>query len=329
MKANLVYKDYYLEGFQVDPDLAAPPEYAKYFTDSRHKVLIDNTAPYGHFITNWLYVLLTELEKISTTPEDTLVLIFKSPEDPGSQLNHMSTVTEYVHDRLIQRGYGVSYVDSQYLYVTNYHHFSTPLISPPTFIAPVVGRFLAEGVTTSSYGRKIYLSRSKTTTSNGNKGVDFDSMVDRTVSMKENLDRIRTEKQYQFSDRIDDEAKLESYLKTLGFEILTPEDFDSYQDQLNQIAEAKILASVTSSALHAGLVLSPTARVVEFSTNMYSQVDSLGNFIEESGSIHSDYLLMAMTKNIPYTAIPNMSRKAQDIIDYIEANPDLKLLLAS
>jgi hypothetical protein len=329
----LVYKDYYLEGFQIDPDLSTVPEsaieHAKHFNDSRHKVLIDNTAPYGHFITEWLYALLTELDSLPTTPEDTLILIFKDPKDPGSQLNHMSTVTEYVHDRLIQKGYGVSYVDSQYFYVTNYYHFIAPFHAPQMLLPHVVGRFLAEDITTSSYGRKIYLSRSKTTTSNGNAGVYIKGQIDHNLEYKENLANIRENNKYKFSDRIDDEERLEHYLESLGFEVLTPEDFDSYHEQLKIVAEAKVLVSLTSSALHSLMVTRPEARIVEICTPIPTHMDSQGKFLSESASFHDHYRSIALARGNGYIAIPNASKKAEDVINHIESTSDLKFLFSS
>lgn len=290
MTTSLILKNREVEGFYL-ADPSEVPKHEKYFTDSRNKVLLDNTAPYGHFVTSWLYSLLTTLEDPALTPENTTILIYLSSNNPDLALEHMSTVTAFVADKLRRRGYLIEYIETEAFYVSNLYGPLTPPHIQDILLPQIVGRFLAEGVTTSAYGRKIYLSRSKTNTSNS-----------RNIS------------------RVDDEAKLESYLQTLGFEILTPEDFDSYQDQLNRISEARILASITSSALHAGLVLQSPSKIVEFVTDMSRTNDYV---------FHDNYRVMALSKGLTYTAIPNITRKAQDIIDHIEANPDLKLLLAS
>lgn len=333
----LVKKDRAREGFEVFPDTYIPEledeasklKHAKYFTDSRKKFLIDNSAPFGHFITDWLYLLLTEIEKLALPPEEILILIHQSPDTHALHINHMSTITQYVYDRFTKKGYNVDYVDSEYFYISNYHHFPSPFYVPEVMVPSVVGRFLEEGITTTSYGRKIYISRSKTTTSNGNYGVHVESRLDHSLSFKDAVNKVRQENMYKFSNRIDDEEKLEAYLKSLGFKILVPEDFDSYADQLNAISEARILCSITSSALFSLMVLRPGARVVEVCTPAPTIINTEGAFLPESEIFTDHFRSVALAKGHVYTAIPNRSREVDKVIQYIESTPELKLLLSS
>ena len=302
----------------------------KPFTDPRHKILFDNEVAYGHLLTNWLYHLLIQLEKFPD-PEQVVILFNKSPDSDGQQMYHLSSISDYLIEKLNKKGYSVEFLDGHFFDISNLVepiNPETPLYSqvPP----PVVSPFLKEGTTTANYGKKIYLSRSKTTTPNGNKFVDVGiEMQKATLPLKQNMQRIREEHKYSFSDRLDDEAKLEAYLETLGFEILTPEDFDSYQDQLDKISEAKILMSVTSAALHTGMVLQPGSFVVELCTIMDTPTGSTEEFMIKNGFFHEHYRSMALMQKLPYLAIPNVSRKAQDIIDYIESNKVIKDLLSS
>jgi len=208
----------------------------------------------------------------------------------------MSTITEFVVDKLRRRGYKVDYIETESFYVSN---FVDVLVAPyvsDLLLPTVVGRFLAEDITTSSYGRKIYLSRSKTTTSNS-----------------------------QILSRIDDEQKLEDYLVSLGFKVLIPEHYSSYQDQLNEIASAKILASITSSALYSALVLPSTSKIIEIATLVHTgkDLDMTNAWFPEH------YRFIAHMQGNMYLPIPNPNFKVDDVIAYIESNPEIKAILAS
>lgn len=330
---TLVTKAHGREGFDYVEEASLDEEsrsMAKPFTDHRYKILIDNDAPYGHFMTNWLYSLLTKLEAFDD-PKEVVVLFNKSPQDEGQHLYHMSSVTRYVHAKLVEKGYGVEYLDGHYFNITNVvEPLEVPGIKSQS-VPAVVGPFLREGLTApeSNYGKKFYLSRGKTTTPNGNMYVDVREILDRTIPLEESIQKTRLENQYKFSDRMHGEAELESYLQTLGFEIITPEDFSSYQDQLNKVAEARILMSVTSASLHTGMVLQPGATIVELCTIMDIPTGSSEEFMMQNGFYHEHYRAMALAQKNPYIAIPNNSRKAEDIIAFIESNPHIKSLLES
>lgn len=333
----LIFKTYESEGFLVNPKNTdgLDPKGAKYFTDSRYKVLLDNAAPYGHFLTDWLYGLLEALETIPAAPKDILVLFHKSPENAGLQINHMSTLTEFLANKLETKGYGVEYVDADQFYVTNYFDIYDPSLNSfasPFLYVPKVRRFISEDITTSAYGKKIYLSRSKTTTSNGNRNKDFNNYLTQNLesklTLKESLDLVRQDQQYKFCTRIDDEQVLETYLKSLGFEILVPEDFSSYQAQLNYISEAKIFASITSSGIHAAYVLRPEATIVEFVTP-FGETDDDGQLVPSTGTFEDCYRALALIQGNRYVPISNLNCRAEDIISQIESDANLKALLNS
>lgn len=333
----LIFKNYELEGFLVNPENtdSLNPKTVKYFTDSRYKIILDNTAPYGHFLSDWMYGLIEALETIPAAPKDILVLLHRGPEDVNLQINHISTLTKFLVNKLKDRGYGVDYIETDYFYVTNFivafDSFLKSYARPFAYV-PKVRRFITEDITTSSYGRKIYLSRSKTTTSAGNRNSEFNNYLilnqELNLPIKESLDLVRTNHQYKFCTRIDDEQLLENYLKSLGFEILIPEDFNSYQDQLDYISEAKILASITSSGLYGAYALNPKAAVVEFVTP-FGETDYEGNLIPSTTSLEDCYRAIALTQGNRYVSISNFNCRAKDIISQIESDANLKALLSS
>jgi capsular polysaccharide biosynthesis protein len=82
---------------------------------------------------------------------------------------------------------------------------------------------------TSNKRRKVYLSRRKV----------------RFHSLDEGSDYLG----YKDDSRLYGEAELEQYLAELGFDIVCPEDFNSFDDQVKLLAETDVLITSTGSGL--------------------------------------------------------------------------------
>ena len=67
---------------------------------------------------------------------------------------------------------------------------------------------------------------------------------------------------YENDNRLDDEPKLQEYLKTLGFEIVIPEEFKTFQDQINCMYQAKMIMSTTSSGFTNACFMRPGSTMV-------------------------------------------------------------------
>lgn len=117
--------------------------------------------------------------------------------------------------------------------------------------------------------------------------------------------------------RIDDEDKLEQFFKNLGFEILCPEDFGCFEDQIKYFDNVRVLAGVTTAGLINAVYMPRGGTVLELSTPL------LGNGRE---SIHHFYKEISFVKQHTYISITNF-RNAQNIINYINKNKGLENLL--
>lgn len=138
---------------------------------------------------------------------------------------------------------------------------------------------------------------------------------------------------YENDNRIDDEEKLEEYFRSIGFEIIVPEDFETFEDQINLFYEAKTIVSATSSGLINACFMRPGSIMVEISTPLIS-FNNIGNGFTSPKStaqeeIHHFYHRVSMEMNHNYISIPNMTRESQAIIDKIESNNSLKNMLVS
>lgn len=137
---------------------------------------------------------------------------------------------------------------------------------------------------------------------------------------------------YENDNRLDDEPKLQEYLKTLGFEIVIPEEFKTFQDQINCMYQAKMIMSTTSSGFTNACFMRPGSTMVELITPLIS-FNRVGNGVTSpisSGQeeIHHYYHLMSQAMDHTYIGINNKTRSTDKIIETIENNKLLKAWLS-
>jgi hypothetical protein len=127
---------------------------------------------------------------------------------------------------------------------------------------------------------------------------------------------------FYHDNRIDDEPLLEQYLASKGFEIVAPEEFESFEDQINFFAEVKTVASVTSSGLTNAMFMRPGTTIVEFVTpmliNFWYDEAAQANDAEEA--LHNLYELIAFHKEMRKLSITNSEKSTKQIIDALEHN---------
>lgn len=121
-------------------------------------------------------------------------------------------------------------------------------------------------------------------------------------------------------ERIEDETKLEQYLKLLGFEIVYPEDFKNIREQIEYFKTVKTLMAATGSALANGVWMSKYGKLIEISTPIT---------INNLTVIQNIYSQMAYGLGLNYLFLSNDSKNAQEIIDQIEKIDGLKKYLIS
>lgn len=136
---------------------------------------------------------------------------------------------------------------------------------------------------------------------------------------RKNTSRVKTDK-HLFGDkgktgllfpddnRLDNEIIMENFFKTLGFEIICPEDFGSFEDQIKYFSSVKILAGVTGAGLLNSIFMPRGGTIFELSTPL------AGNGIE---SLHHFYKETSFVKQHKFMSITNF-RNSQYIIDSIK-----------
>lgn len=309
-------------------DIAANPT-IPVFNDHTLKILFDNSVAYGHLVTSWLSVLVKDLSKYQE--EQITLIIYKNPDKPELYLESLTTVTEYIKERIEYLGHKVQFLDTDgVFYIENFicyeldeheYHLQYKLED-----LKGVSEFLSHGLAKERPEDKIYLSRGKTTTSNGNVNTKLQG---NEKLKKSSLDQAREDHKYHFTDRIDDEEALETYLKSLGFIVIYPEDFKSYTDQLHTISRARILMSITSSALSICLAMQPNTTIVELVTKLNTVMGQNGKPDPTHAIAHDHYWRQSTITNNFYVGISNESKSASQVIAAIESNKDIKSLLSS
>lgn len=170
--------------------------------------------------------------------------------------------------------------------------------------------------------RKVYVSRKKL-------GVKMDDSEARNFS-------------YKNDNRIDDHDKIEKIFYDLGFEIVYPEDFKSFQEQLNFFYSVKTLASLTSSGIVNAVFMQPGSTIIEVVTPLITNSPLIDdaylikhninpkdyeidiNVVQE---VHMFYHNLAFFKNHSYIGIPNYTRNSDKLLEFINSNGPLKELL--
>lgn len=136
---------------------------------------------------------------------------------------------------------------------------------------------------------------------------------------------------YENDNRIDNEELVQEYFRGLGFEIVIPEDFQTFEEQMNYFYQVKTIVSATSSGLVNACFMRPGSTMIELSTPLIS-FERLGDGVLTPASIgqeeiHHFYHTISIMKNHKYISIPNLSREAKEIINTIEGDELLKAFI--
>jgi hypothetical protein len=142
---------------------------------------------------------------------------------------------------------------------------------------------------------------------------------------------------YKSDKRIDSEDELAKVFEELGFEIIAPEDFKDFHEQLNFFNSVKTLASLTSSGLSNAFFMQPGQTMIEVSTPLVvispliSGEKRITDLVDEgqedllvAQELHMFYKMIAYLKDHTYFSINNPARNAQKLRENIHSN--LKVL---
>lgn len=138
---------------------------------------------------------------------------------------------------------------------------------------------------------------------------------------------------YENDDRLDDEEMLQDYFKQMGIEVVVPEDFKTFEEQMNFFDKVDLLISTTSSGFTNAAFMRPGGTMVELTTPLisFSRIgDGVTSPISQGQEeIHHFYHMMSIALGHKFISIPNKERSAKKIIEIIESDSVLKYILSS
>jgi hypothetical protein len=127
-------------------------------------------------------------------------------------------------------------------------------------------------------------------------------------------------------ERLFDEHVLEQYFRRNNFEIVYPETFNSFIDQINYFNKVKTLVSLSGASSLNGIFMQPGANILEISTDLITPHgdSNYGNFVK---SHHHFFHNIAHERDIFFYSIKNDTKQSKDIINKIESNKILRGLI--
>jgi hypothetical protein len=122
------------------------------------------------------------------------------------------------------------------------------------------------------------------------------------------------------TQRVDDDSRIQKFFVDAGFEIVYPEQFNSFIDQINYFSECKVLSGISGSALSNSVFMKPGGTVIE-----------LLSIFEPNGAdcpveIHHYYKIMANVMRHLYLSISNLSGESEDFVNNKNALDVIKML---
>lgn len=127
--------------------------------------------------------------------------------------------------------------------------------------------------------------------------------------------------------RIYNEHLLEEFLSERGFDIVSPESFESMEDQIRYFSQVHTIVSATSSGIANAMFMKPGGTVVEFPTTfLMMQMEHGYPPYDSYESLHHLYAALSYVLGHNYVAIPNNTRQAEDIRDKIVSAKHFKEL---
>jgi capsular polysaccharide biosynthesis protein len=105
--------------------------------------------------------------------------------------------------------------------------------------------------------------------------------------------------------------EIEEFFKSIGFEVINGEGFNSLQEQISFFHSVSIFAGLTGAGLTSSMFMQPGQTLIEI-------VCPLKFGAGENYEIHNFYKTYSMLKNHTYVGISNINRDSDSLIKELE-----------
>jgi len=309
----------YSEGFWFNKDLIFKSKSSEAtpgaldLLGGRRKLLVSLPPTIYHFVGETIPYILASLDQLHGDVD--LVIDVSGVGDtmalPSRDMFHFFFKT--LRDKGIAHKV-VNFLDFKEVYIDDF--FMARPDSLPLENFKNLARYFSSYVKESDYPptKKVFLSRKK------------------SVNIKpipSYVDPLTGETKVSDLERIDDEAGLEAVFSSMGFEIVYPEDFSSFQDQINLFNSASHLASLTSAGLVNAVFMQRGTTLIEISTPVIGTPIVGGVKGLQNREFHNYYKNIAATMELLYVALPNPYCKLDEVKDFLSISSDFERMFGS
>lgn len=124
----------------------------------------------------------------------------------------------------------------------------------------------------------------------------------------------------ELDQRIDSDEQIQKFFKESGFEVVYPEDFNTFLDQIKYFNECKVIAGISGSGLLNCIFMKPGGTVIEL-VSLFRPNGK--NYPVE---IHHYYIILANMMKHLYFSVSNLSEKSDGIMNNKKALEIIKML---
>lgn len=262
------------------------------------KIIIDYRFDFFHCIIDILGTILYEYKK-----NNNLLFLINLSHVPASFF--CNTYNIFFFDTLNKLGINhkiVSLKHNELIEVSNFTYYKNPPMTYDSLSA--IEDSAKDLYSAETPSKKVYLSRKKMT----------DVKPDSRIFGNQPKDKFL----FDDDNRIDNEEIMEEFFSSIGFEIVYPEDFSSFNDQVRYFSNVKMLAGVTGAGMVNSIFMPKGGTILEMTTPL---------IVLGRESVHNFYKEIAFVKNHKYISITNF-RRSEEILSFINQDLRLKDLLS-
>lgn len=291
--------DYYFKEIELEDGFLGGREIYRTYVDEGPKILINYHLDFFHTVVDILGTILMEFKR---EPETLFLIHINDFESNFFRHTYNSFIFNTLNKMNVR--YEVLFMKpNQVIHVKDIFVYQRYLPSVyECFLA--IEESAQDLYLNQKPDKKVYVSRKKVLRSKSEEFLFRN--VDRNTLM------------YQDDNRLDEPELMDEFFRKMGFQIVYPEDFKIFEDQVRFFSTVKTLAGVTGSGLLNSIFMPRGGLVLEMSTPL------LGNGRED---LHPFYREISFCKEHTYISMTN-SRNSKHMIDKIDSNKALMRLLS-
>jgi hypothetical protein len=273
----------------------------QFFLGSERKVYVLVQPQFYHLFLDTLSSIILEYKRDSST-----LFILNMSSRPQIDLEFFNRPYVKFFFKVMD-DYGINYVildrqNTNDIYIKDFFYTDGALFSKE--IIDNVRDFLSIYSDTNIVPeKKVYLSRRK-------------APIRKYKSLKIGLE-------FEHDERMLNEKLVEDYFEKHGFDIIFPEDFENFEDQIKYFNSVKLVVSNTSAGLVNSIFMQPGTLMMELLVPLTVEISTEGKAFEQ---VHIFYPQISYACGLNYIAVPH-HRNPLKLIKKLESNKFLQVVI--